>query len=178
MNDNKFEKRYGASNTNKNVKNEKIRMTANEARVNRGIIRKALVAITVIMTVISRNLPAVIKWIKALSRADDQQKLTLKGLFCATIGEAAIYGMPTATRNLLMGLSAPRAIVALTSNKKVVWLLNYVEDSYSSMNVKQLLTITGQVAALGATLEDEMNRKSYLPLDEHREMTAEEVENM
>ena len=156
----------------------KLRMNARERRINAKFISKAILAATVIMTVISRNLPAVIKWIKALSRADDQQKLTLKGLFCATIGEAALIGMPTATRNLLMGLSAPRAIVALTSNKKVVWLLNYVEDSYSSMNVKQLLTITGQVAALGATLEDEMNKKSYLQLDEPMEMTTEEIENM
>jgi hypothetical protein len=171
---------FNRKNMNSNMNNDenKLRMNARERRINAKFISKAILAATVIMTVISRNLPAVIKWIKALSRADDQQKLTLKGLFCATIGEAALIGMPTATRNLLMGLSAPRAIVALTSNKKVVWLLNYVEDSYSSMNVKQLLTITGQVAALGATLEDEMNKKSYLQLDEPMEMTTEEIENM
>ena len=169
---------FNRKNSNMNNDENKVRMNARERRINAKFISKAILAATVVMTVISRNLPAVINWIKALSRADDQQKLTLKGLFCATIGEAALIGMPTATRNLLMGLSAPRAIVALTSNKKVVWLLNYVEDSYSSMNVKQLLTITGQVAALGATLEDEMNKKSYLQLDEPMEMTTEEIENM
>lgn len=170
--------RNNMSNMNNKNNNESVRMNARERRINAKFISKAIMAATVVMTVVSRNLPAVINWIKALDGANDHQKLSLKGLFCATLGEAALVGMPTAVRNLLQGLSAPRSIIALTNNKRVVWLLNYVEDSYSSMNVKQLLTITGQVAALGATLEDEMNRKSYLPLDEHREMTAEEVENM
>lgn len=164
-------------NNNKDNK-DRVRMSAHEQRVNRALIRKAIVALTVIMTVIGRNISAVIEWVKQLKSCNDSQKLTLKGLFCTIIGEAAIYGMPTATRNLLLGMGAPSAIVALTNNRKVIWLLNYIEDSYSSINVKQLLTLSGQAAVIGATLEDEVTKQSYLPLHELGEMSDEEVENM
>ena len=169
---NKFNSRNNVNN------NDEIRMSKNEKRALRGIIKKALVAITVILTVISRNLPAVISWAKALNKANDRQRLSLKGLLCTAMGEATLVGMPTAVRNLLQGMGAPRPIIALTENRKVKWLLVYIEDTYSMMDVKQLLTLTGQAAAIGATLESEINEKSYLPLDEHREMTCEEVENM
>ena len=169
---------FNRKNSNMNNDENKVRMNARERRINAKFISKAILAVTVVMTVISRNLPAVINWIKALNRADDHQKLSLKGLFCATLGEAALVGMPTAVRNLLSGMGAPRSIVALTNNRKVVWMLNYIEDSYSSMNVKQLLSITTQAAGLGATIESEINRKSYLQLDEPMEMTTEEIENM
>ena len=169
MNNNKF-------NNDKN--NTAVHMNAHEQRIMRGVICKTVIALTIIMTVISKNLPAVIRWVKQLKNSNDEQKLTLKGLFCSVIGEAAIYGMPTAMKNLLQGMDAPRPIIALTRNKRVVWLLNYIMDTYSMMNVKQLMVLAAQAAAIGATLDEELNARNYLGLREPDEMSDEEVENM
>lgn len=179
MNNNKFVKRGAANSTNSvNNSNENVRMNKHEVRVLRGMVKKTITAMTIIMMVISKNLPSVIRWVKQLNKCDNRQQLTLKALLATTIGEAAIYGMPTAVRNLLEGMDAPRPIIALTDNRKVIWLLNYIEDTYSSMNVKELVTLAGQAAAIGATIQEELDKKSYLPLHEPREMSDEEVRNL
>lgn len=165
-------------NMNDNDSKDKTRMTAHEKAVNRGFVRKVIVALTIIMTVVSHNLPSVVRWVKQLKNCNDKEQLTLKGLFCAVLGEAAIYGMPAAVGKLLSGMGAPRPIVALTNNRKVIWLLNYIEDSYSSMDIKTTLSLTAQFALVGETIEDEVTKSSNLPLNKSREMTEEEVENM
>lgn len=173
---NRFEKRGAANSTNMN-NNDNTCMTAREKRVLRSVIKKALVAMTVIMTVISKSLPAVIRWVKQLKNCNDEQRLTLKSLFATCLGEATLVGMPVATRNLLKTMDAPRPIIALTDNRKVIWLLNYIMDTYSMVDVKQVGLLAAQAAALGATIEEETNNKSYLRLEEP-DMSEEEVRNL
>lgn len=177
MNNNKSEKRANSTNEN-NKDNNAARMNKNEQVVLRGIIRKSVTAMIIIMTVISKNLPAVIRWIKQLKSCNEKQQLTLKSLFATAIGEATLMGMPTAVRNMLEGMGAPRSIVALTSNRKVEWLLNYVMDTYSLTPVNEVLFVAGQAAALGATIEEEVEKRSYLSLYKPDEMSEEEVKNL
>lgn len=164
---------------NNDKNNTAAHMNAHEQRIMRGIIRKSIVAITVIMTVIGRNLPSVIRWVKQLKSVNNAEQLTLKSLFITCMGEATLVGMPKAVKNLLKGMDAPRAIIALTDNRKVVWMLNYIMDTYSMMDIQQVGLIAAQAAALGATIEEETESKpSYLRLHEPEEMSDEEVKNL
>ena len=144
----------------KNNNQQQQRLLSSEIKaVNAQIIKNSLLALAVVLTVISTHIAEIIYWIKDLANSNKHENMTVKGILIGTFGLMTLDGYTMAVRKTLQALAAPRCLIDLTYNKKVRWMLEYVEETYKQFSVGDGMNVAIQIVGLKETVERELNHR-------------------